>query len=342
MLKVKPSSRYGAPPLTTRRDPRFSERQSEKHSMIDRESINLRKDIDKQDLRRDDHRIDEINKIRDFEYYQNPRFRQNNYEDYDHKYQSEHYQPYMKEFNDDPRREYDDYYSKKPQKFWKEQEPQENKPSAVKYILGLTLFLSIAIFAWLLYRWSVSSDNESKEPIMVPSNGIFKVRPETPGGVNIPHQDMLVYGHISNKDNTPPERLLPPPEQPLLTQDVESIKEENLKVDNKNSLDESIQNMPPIQAPISPIKNYNQQTLSINNTNSIIKYIAVLSSFPTRAQAELDLSRLKKQYGYKNIEISKSNDGKLYRVVFKTQFDSLEEAEDMCSGKRGCKAIRSN
>ncbi|MGQ9371814.1 SPOR domain-containing protein [Azospirillum sp. A39] len=43
-----------------------------------------------------------------------------------------------------------------------------------------------------------------------------KLRPEDPGGMEVPYQDKLVYQHLNPGPNRPTvERLLPPPEQPL-------------------------------------------------------------------------------------------------------------------------------
>ena len=48
------------------------------------------------------------------------------------------------------------------------------------------------------------------------AEGPYKTKPEQPGGIDIPHQDVQVYQSLDSKDDvTPPvEHLLPPPETP--------------------------------------------------------------------------------------------------------------------------------
>lgn len=311
MLKVRPSSRYSASPLLKdRKDPRIAEP--------------LKREIDPPRLDPEIRREFQSKTFRDEH---EPRFRSHQdyrrqeYENDDYPNQEEmHYRSeYRREF--DPYDHFDERYKKKqsPRKSWKDSDETE-RPSVVKYILSLTLLVCIAIFSWLLYKWTSSSD--VKEPVLIQgSNEMFKVRPENPGGVNIPHQDMLVYGHLSNKETMPPEKLLPPPEKPVIAEEVQ----EPQKQDTMNIAPAHLQqSAPAIQQPQSP------------------RYIAVLASFPSKAQADLEMTRLKRQYGFKNLEVVKTTDGKLYRVSFKTSFNSIEEAEDMCAGKRGCRVIRNN
>ncbi len=53
-------------------------------------------------------------------------------------------------------------------------------------------------------------------PLIRAAEGPFKVRPDQPGGLEIPHQDKLVFYRLE-PGSAPPvvERLLPPPETPL-------------------------------------------------------------------------------------------------------------------------------
>lgn len=54
---------------------------------------------------------------------------------------------------------------------------------------------------------------------MIKALGPFKHKPEQPGGMDIPHQDVEVYGDLENKTvaDTPPsaEKLMPPAEAPM-------------------------------------------------------------------------------------------------------------------------------
>ncbi|MDP9127345.1 MAG: SPOR domain-containing protein [Pseudomonadota bacterium] len=59
-------------------------------------------------------------------------------------------------------------------------------------------------------------------PVQIPTlvaEGPYKQRPEQPGGIDIPHQDVQVYQALDNKEDAKPavEHLLPPPEAPQET-----------------------------------------------------------------------------------------------------------------------------
>ena len=107
-------------------------------------------------------------------------------------------------------------------RFWQD-DPEETteeagewieRPSPFKFIvalIGLTVMVSIL---WFGYRWL--SQPNAEGPVLIEAEpGPFKVKPENPGGVEIPYQDKLIYGRISPGTETPVERLLPPPEQPM-------------------------------------------------------------------------------------------------------------------------------
>ncbi|RZI45215.1 SPOR domain-containing protein [Candidatus Finniella inopinata] len=88
------------------------------------------------------------------------------------------------------------------------------RPSPFKFIIalmGLTVMVSIL---WFGYRWL--SQPSPDGPVLIEAEpGPFKVKPENPGGSEIPYQDKLIYGRISPGTEAPVERLLPPPEQPM-------------------------------------------------------------------------------------------------------------------------------
>ena len=57
---------------------------------------------------------------------------------------------------------------------------------------------------------------ETEIPFIRAESGPVKVRPESPGGMDVPNQDKLVYERLQGgEDNPPIERLLPRPETPL-------------------------------------------------------------------------------------------------------------------------------
>ncbi len=92
---------------------------------------------------------------------------------------------------------------------------------------GLRLFLLLLLIAgggggWVVYGDQLMvliGDTASPVPVVRAAAGPVKVRPENPGGLNIPDRDKLVYnriqGGLAQADGGTVERLLPPPEAPL-------------------------------------------------------------------------------------------------------------------------------
>ncbi len=106
--------------------------------------------------------------------------------------------------------------------FWREEdEPHQDdpenwndRPSPFKFVIAISGLVVLTAIAWFGYRWVSQSSNEAP-PLIQAESGPFKVRPENPGGVSIPHQDKLVYGRLTPPSGAeqPVERLLPPPDQ---------------------------------------------------------------------------------------------------------------------------------
>lgn len=95
-----------------------------------------------------------------------------------------------------------------------EDDVQDQKP--LRFVFGIGILILFATFSWLLFRWSTQSVTSTVPHIQADPNP-FKVRPDNPGGLVIPHQDKLVYGRLGNDVNQgmPVEHVLPPPEQPM-------------------------------------------------------------------------------------------------------------------------------
>ena len=69
---------------------------------------------------------------------------------------------------------------------------------------------------WVAMEAWKPGGGEAEIPLIRASSGPVKVRPESPGGMDIPNRDKLVYDRMQGNEETPlVERLLPGPEQPL-------------------------------------------------------------------------------------------------------------------------------
>ncbi len=79
------------------------------------------------------------------------------------------------------------------------------------------IFLVMAISAgglWVAYN-KARNHASGEVPLIQADQGAVKTRPQQPGGMAIPDQDKLVYNQ--GKGQPAVEKLLPPPETPLLT-----------------------------------------------------------------------------------------------------------------------------
>jgi len=88
-------------------------------------------------------------------------------------------------------------------------------------VLGLAAFGGIIAYA---YNQGMRAGTEAVAPVLRADPSPTKVRPEQPGGMQVPHQDKLVYDRL-NPSSTEPgvERLLPPPEQPVERPRAEAV-----------------------------------------------------------------------------------------------------------------------
>lgn len=92
--------------------------------------------------------------------------------------------------------------------------PRRRLTSILVVALGVGAFGGII---WYAYSQGMRAGSESVAPVLRADAGPTKVRPEQPGGMQVPHQDKLVYDRLNPAAAPEPgvERLLPPPEAPL-------------------------------------------------------------------------------------------------------------------------------
>ncbi len=76
------------------------------------------------------------------------------------------------------------------------------------------------VAAWTLLGGDTSMDSPNQIPTVRADSSPVKVRPDDPGGMDVPNRDKLVYermgGHEQAAPGTDAERLLPPPENPRM------------------------------------------------------------------------------------------------------------------------------
>jgi hypothetical protein len=102
--------------------------------------------------------------------------------------------------------------------FWREDDeaPYQDSPedtseksSPLKFVLIVGGLVVVSGISWLIYKWATQPSN-NVIPLISAEQGPYKVRPENPGGMMVPHQDKLIYGRLTpSQDPQQVERLLP-------------------------------------------------------------------------------------------------------------------------------------
>jgi len=98
-------------------------------------------------------------------------------------------------------------------------EPPRGGRRRVKVLGGLIALVAVAAFAWvgwIAYDEGVRSGAVKTVPVIRADVSEIKRKPDAPGGLEIPHQDKLVFNRLApGQADEPIERLLPPPEAPI-------------------------------------------------------------------------------------------------------------------------------
>ncbi|TWA70787.1 sporulation related protein [Azospirillum baldaniorum] len=80
-------------------------------------------------------------------------------------------------------------------------------------VVGIVAFAGAIV---VVYSGKGQSTPDGGPPLLMADSAPTKARPEQPGGMEVPHQDKLVYERLNDRGSKSQiERLLPPPEEPL-------------------------------------------------------------------------------------------------------------------------------
>ncbi|MBO6520972.1 MAG: SPOR domain-containing protein [Rhodospirillales bacterium] len=96
--------------------------------------------------------------------------------------------------------------------------------TVLKVLGGLVCVTMIAGGVWIGFGERILSmlgTEDGDVPVIKAENAPIKVRPENPGGMQVPNQGRLVYGVVDGSSSQPRvERLLPSPEKPVAVDEV--------------------------------------------------------------------------------------------------------------------------
>ncbi|MFV3075739.1 SPOR domain-containing protein [Niveispirillum fermenti] len=98
----------------------------------------------------------------------------------------------------------------------------QGEPPRRRNLVNIGVFAgAILVFGGIIfyaYNQGMRAGTESVAPILRADENPTKIRPDQPGGMQVPHQDKLIYDRLNPSGNRAPgevERLLPPPEAPM-------------------------------------------------------------------------------------------------------------------------------
>jgi hypothetical protein len=98
-------------------------------------------------------------------------------------------------------------------------EERATRSKVAPIMIALVALAGFGGVVWYAYDQGVrQAATPAVTPLIKADTGPTKVRPEQPGGMDVPHQDKLVLNALPDPDKTgtpPVERLLPPAETPL-------------------------------------------------------------------------------------------------------------------------------
>ncbi len=98
------------------------------------------------------------------------------------------------------------------------EEPPAGMSGRAKLFAGTAIAVGVVALVavgWFAFQEGQRSGAEGAAPVVRADDEPFKRKPENPGGLEVPHQDKLVFNRLApGQVQEPVERLLPPPEEP--------------------------------------------------------------------------------------------------------------------------------
>lgn len=137
-------------------------------------------------------------------------------------------------------------------------EQQYAAPPRRRNLMNIGIFAgAIIVFGGIIfyaYNQGMRAGTESVAPILRADTSPTKIRPEQPGGMEVPHQDKLVYDRLNPNGAAAPgevERLLPPPEAPMERPRAAVPADEMMPLAEEG--EGQVGALPPTDEPVSPM-----------------------------------------------------------------------------------------
>lgn len=204
----------------------------------------------------------------------------------------------------------------------------------------------VAILAGLILYYALkdgsSAGHVNEVPVIEAIEGADRVRPDSPGGYEVPHQDKQIYEALTSEKSTPKaEQLLEAPEEPITPPIIvmDEVKNEDRKEDQSPTVDReqvTIKEKDFIEKP-SAGKKGKAQALKAEKKSSASKsgFKAQLASLKSEAAAQKEWKMLRNRYAKELKGVTMSIDrvslskGTFYRLHV-GPFKSKTEAKSFC------------
>lgn len=105
------------------------------------------------------------------------------------------------------------------------QEIYTKKPVASRLpviaLIAVGAVIAFGTSIWYAYQYGVNQQVAANPPLIKAEPGPTKLKPDDPGGMEVPDRDKLVYDRVTDAPPEPrTERLLPPPDEPMAKPDA--------------------------------------------------------------------------------------------------------------------------
>src|SRR5215470_4275864 len=100
----------------------------------------------------------------------------------------------------------------------REQRRRRPRSRALAAAAAVCVLGAFGVIVYYAYHEGVRAGSESVAPLIKAEQQPYKVKPDDPGGMDVPDQDKLIYNEVSPQAGDAAkkaEHLLPPPESPM-------------------------------------------------------------------------------------------------------------------------------
>lgn len=228
--------------------------------------------------------------------------------------------------------------------------------------IAVVTLLLFGIATWYAYVLGIRAGTDGQVPVVRSDQKPEKVRPDQPGGMNVPNQDKTVYDRLQPEQGSKQvEQMLPPPEEPVARPKEQSAPASPAPAESKQPETKATETKPAETKPAEK-KTAEQKATGAPTpitpaaqpkapqTASAGGYRVQLAALKSSEDAEKTIARLKSSYGdlLGNVPLSVQRadlgeKGIYYRVQSGPMSDGAT-AKSLCDSLRsrnvGCIVVR--